>query len=174
MKNLNKSLVVLELNGDGGPCNLTVNNKALAAFAGLRSFSVSGFDRVTIRSQGVLAKNARTNFTVNISRVRQLYLDTKAFLPYDGTVDVLVEDCDVVRLASEVVFRLRSFVFRRIRVLDLSKNTFKNAATAGSTIEQVIVKYEYTLTVIKSNINPRSHLRFRGLYSLEFFGKSIV
>lgn len=152
VKNLNKSLVVLELNGDG-PCNLTVNNKVLAAFAGLRSFNVTGFDRVTIRSQGVLAKNARTNFTVNISRVRQLYLDTNAFHPYDGTVDVLVEDCDVVRLASEVVFRLRSFVFRGIRVLDLSKNTFKNAAT-GSPIEQVTVKYEYKM-VIKSNMNPR-------------------
>lgn len=138
VKNLNKSLVVLELNGDGR-CNLTVNNKVLASFAGLRSFNVTGFDRVTIRSQGVLAKYARTNFTVNISRARQLYLDTNAFHPYDGTVDVLVEDCDVVQLGSEVVFKLRSFVFRRIRVLDLSKNTFKNAAT-GSSIEKMILE----------------------------------
>ncbi|XP_015365160.1 PREDICTED: uncharacterized protein LOC107162670 [Diuraphis noxia] len=138
VKNLNKSLVVLEFNGDGR-CNLTINHRVLAAFAGLRSFNVTGFDLVTIRSQGMLAKYARTNFTVNISHVRQLYLDTNAFHPYDGTAEVLLEDCDVVRLGSEVVFKLRSFVFRRIRVLELSKNTFKNAAT-GSSIEKMILE----------------------------------
>eukprot|EP00102_Acyrthosiphon_pisum_P007590 XP_003242829.1 PREDICTED: uncharacterized protein LOC100572035 [Acyrthosiphon pisum] len=137
VKNLNKSLVVLELNGDG-LCNLTINHKVLVAFAGLRSFNVSGFDRATIWSQGVLAKSARTNFTVNISHVRQLYLDTNAFNPRDGTMDVLVEDCDVVRLGSEAVSKLRSFVFRRIRVLDLSKNTFKNAGTSSSIKEMIL------------------------------------
>lgn len=134
-KNLTKSLVALELNGDGR-CNLTVNNKSLAAFAGLRSFKVAGFDGVTVRSQGVMAKNARTDFTVAISRVQRLYLDTNAFHPYDGMVDVLVEDCDVVRMGSEVVFKLRSFMFRRIGVLHLSKNTFKNAAH-GAAIQTV-------------------------------------
>ncbi|XP_025203959.1 uncharacterized protein LOC112600850 [Melanaphis sacchari] len=137
-KNLSKSLVVLDLNSDGR-CNLTVSYKTLAAFVGLRSFNVTGFDQVIIRSQGILAKNARTNFTVTISHVRQLFLDTNAFHPYVGTVDVLVEDCDVVRLGSEVVFKLQSFVFRRIGILDLSKNTFKNAAT-GSSIKKMILE----------------------------------
>jgi len=149
IKYLNKSLAVLELNGDG-LCNLTVNHKVLAGLVGLRSLNVSGFDRATILSQGVLAKNARTNLTVEIGRVRQLFLDTNAFNPHDrdGTVDVLVEDCDVVRLDSEVVSKLRSFVFRRIRVLDLSKNTFKNAAT-GSSIKEVIVEHQYNIIVIR-------------------------
>ncbi|XP_026810755.1 uncharacterized protein LOC113552205 [Rhopalosiphum maidis] len=137
-KNLNKSLVLLDLNGDGR-CNLTVSHKTLAAFVGLRSFNVTGFNQVTIRSQGVLAKNARTNFTVTISHVHKLYLDTNAFHPYDGTVDVLVEDCDVVGLGSEVVFKLQSFVFRRIGMLELSKNTFKNAAM-GSSIKKMILE----------------------------------
>jgi len=132
----------------------------LVAFAGLRLFNVSGFDRATIRSQGVLAKNARTNFTVNISHVRQLYLDTNAFHPHDGTVDVLVEDCDVVRLGSEVVSKLRSFVFRRIRDLDLSQNTFKNAGTGSSIEKVIIVEREYIIVIslyiyIYADISPR-------------------
>jgi len=138
--------VVLDLNGDGRS-NLTVSHKTLAGFVGLRSFNVTGFDHVTIRSQGVL-KNVRTNFMVTISRVHQLYLDTNAFHPYDGTVDVLVEDCDVVRLGSEVVFKLQSFAFRRIGALHLSKNTFKNAGM-GSPIKQVMMKLENAIPIIK-------------------------
>lgn len=135
--NLSQSLVALELNGDGH-CNLTIYSKAFAVFSGLRSFNVTEFADVTIKRQGLNVKNVDSNLIVTISHVQRLYLDTNAIQPTFGKLDVLVEDCDTVRLGSEVVSKLRSFEFRRIANLELSNNTFKNAAMSTA-IEMVRV-----------------------------------
>lgn len=140
-KNLSKSLVSLELNGDGRS-KLTVHGRTFATFARLRSFNVSGFAELTVKQHGLLVKNVDLNFTLTIGRVHNVSLNTNAVQPTAGTVDALVEDCHTVRLSNEVVSKLRSFAFRRIESLELSKNTFKNAAE-GSAIEKVSDRGDY-------------------------------
>lgn len=134
-KNLTKSLAELVLSCDGR-CRLTVRNKTFAVYNQLRSFAINGFAEVRIRRQGLHVRNKGPNFAVSIAGVQRLYLETSAVQPYAGTVDVVIEDCGEVRLASEVIAKLRSFVFRRIGSLALSENTFKNAAD-NSVIEKV-------------------------------------
>lgn len=134
-KNLSKSLVTLELNGDGR-CKLTVHGRTFVVFSRLRSFNVTGFAEVTVKRQGLLVKNVDSNFALTFSQVQKLFLETNAVQPQTGMVNVLIENCQSVRLSNEVISKLRSFVFRRIGNLELSENTFKNAAE-GSVIEKV-------------------------------------
>lgn len=82
-------------------------------------------------------KNASKHLAVIICKVGQLFLDTNAVQHQLGDVNMLIEDCDSVRLNNEAVSNLRSFTFRRIGKLELSENTFKLAAGKGSSIERV-------------------------------------
>lgn len=135
-KSLIKPLVALELNGDGQP-KLMLYGRAFADNFGMRSIHISGFAEVTIQRQGLRVRNpVDTNFSININKVRRLYLKTNAIQPIAGVVDVVLEDCERVWLDSEVVSRLRTFVFRRIKNLQLSENTFKKA-TDGLAIDTV-------------------------------------
>lgn len=129
----------VELRGDGR-CRLTVRGRTFAAFAGLRTFSVSGFAEATVQRLGLQVKGrADTGLTVTVARVGLLRLDTDAVRPAAGAVDVTLEDCSAAWLDAEVAARLRSFTFRRIGRLHLSGNTFKNAAEK-SAIERVRVR----------------------------------
>jgi hypothetical protein len=127
--------VAIELNGDGRS-SLTINIKTFVVFSGLKSFNITKFAQVTIRRQGLNVKNVDTNLAVTISHVQRLHLDTNAIQPTSGKLDVLVEDCNTVQLSSEVVSKLRSFEFHRIANLELSNNSFKNAAMSTA-IERV-------------------------------------
>lgn len=133
--NLSQSLVAIELNGDGRT-KLTINIKTFAMFSGLNSFNITNFDQVMIKRQGLNIKNVNSSLVVTISQVQRLHLDTNAIQPTSGKLDVLIQDCDTVFLCSEVVSKLRSFEFRRIANLELSNNSFKNAAMSTA-IERV-------------------------------------
>lgn len=133
---MSKSLVTLELNGDGR-CKLTVHGQTFAVFSRLRSINVTGFAEVTIKRHGLLI-NSDSRFALTFSQLQTLFLDTNAVQPQAklSYVDVLVENCQSVRLSNEVISKLRSFVFRGIGNLELSENTFKYAAE-NSVIEKV-------------------------------------
>lgn len=135
---LTDALTAVELRGDGR-CRLTVRGRTFAAFAGLRTWSASGFAEATVQRLGLQVRGrADTGLTVTVARVGQLRLDTDAVRPAAGAVDVTLEDCGAAWLDAEVAARLRSFAFRRIGRLHLSENTFKNAAEK-SAIERVRV-----------------------------------
>lgn len=133
------TLTAVELRGDG-QCRLTVHGRTFAAFAWLRTFTVSGFAEATVHRLGLQVKGrANTEITVTVAHVGLLRLDTEAVRPAAGVVDVTLEDCGSAWLDAEVAARLRSFTFRRIGRLHLSENTFKNAAEK-SAIERVRVR----------------------------------
>lgn len=151
-ENLTKSLVELVLSCDG-QCRLTIEKKKFVVYNQFRSFAINGFAEVRIKRQGLCIRNELRNFAVNISGVRTLTLETNAVQP-TGTVDILIENCGVVRLESEVIANLRSFVFRRIDSLELSENTFmntfKNATSNSSVIEKVKLVGSFLFFSLKS------------------------
>ncbi|XP_050541439.1 uncharacterized protein LOC126905605 [Daktulosphaira vitifoliae] len=177
-KNLTKSLSMVSLSGEGDT-SIIITGKTFSQAANLVSLTITGFGEVSIKKEGLQIKNKGLPESVIwlvIKKAQRVYLDSGSIQPQTGVVDILIEDCDTVRLSQQIVSKLRMFTFRRIESLELSEKTFVEAAIG--VIEQIIIENVF-LDVIPSSafVTSISSMLIRncsiGLISREAFPKTM-